>query len=309
MVSEMSLGTVQLGMSYGVANRVGMISDEYAVDLVRHALRLGITTFDTAPDYGRSEERLGQGLRASGFSDRVHVVSKLGAPAQAPLSMDDVRAWAGASIRRSLTRLGVARLSCLLVHRYTDLVSGGEALIQVLRELVDSGDVVCAGVSLYHPEELATALRNPVVRAVQIPINVLDQRWQRHGWLDRCADSGVAIFARSVFLQGLLLLAPEEAERKVPGSRPWLKRIGSIARLGGMSVRELALRYVLSLPGISSVVIGAETAGQISENVASFEAADKLDPSLMSELRIAFADIPVEIVSPPMWPQQTTRTP
>jgi aryl-alcohol dehydrogenase-like predicted oxidoreductase len=84
-ISRIILGTAQLGMDYGIANRVGQPDQRTATAIIESAWRHGIRHFDTAQAYGASERVLGQALRDLGVSDQAHVASKLSAqldPAQ-----------------------------------------------------------------------------------------------------------------------------------------------------------------------------------------------------------------------------------
>src|SRR5665213_386655 len=110
------MGSVQLGLAYGVANRTGKPARELAVRLVRRAADSGITVFDTARAYGDAEDRLGDAL---GTRCGIRTVTKLapltGLAPDAP--REAVRAAVDASIAQSLAALKRPALDCLLLHR------------------------------------------------------------------------------------------------------------------------------------------------------------------------------------------------
>ena len=111
--AELVLGSVQLGLAYGAANRTGKPSREAALSLVRRAADAGISTFDTARCYGDSEERLGEA-----FAGRkpIRAITKLSPLTELPpnASKEEVRNAVDASIVQSLLALQRKHLDCLL---------------------------------------------------------------------------------------------------------------------------------------------------------------------------------------------------
>src|ERR1700690_3141155 len=107
----MILGTAQLGMDYGIANRLGRPSSSGSVEIIATAWENGVRCFDTASAYGDSELVLGRAFAELGIARHVSVISKFGADL---LAMDGPSA--GAMIEQSLERLGIPRLWALLLH-------------------------------------------------------------------------------------------------------------------------------------------------------------------------------------------------
>lgn len=153
---KLALGTAQLGLNYGIANRQGQVSvDEAEEAILRHAQSSGMDTLDTAMAYGDSEQRLGV-IGVAGW----HVVSKLPA---IPDACPDVFRWVATSVQESLQRLQVTSLYGLLLHRPEQLLArDGERLYLALQQLKDDGVVGKIGVSIYDPSELdALCTTNP----------------------------------------------------------------------------------------------------------------------------------------------------
>jgi spore coat polysaccharide biosynthesis protein SpsF len=145
--AELVLGSVQLGLAYGAANRTGKPSHGAALRLVHRAADSGITNFDTARAYGDSEDRLGEAL---GTRTGIRTVTKL-----SPLSelapdarRDDVRAAVDASITASLGALRRDRLDCLLLHRASHMTAFAGAVWERLIEYLEEGTVLSLGVSV-----------------------------------------------------------------------------------------------------------------------------------------------------------------
>jgi aryl-alcohol dehydrogenase-like predicted oxidoreductase len=110
------------------------------------------------------------------------------------------------------------------------------------------------------------------VDLVQVPVNILDQRLIRSGHLAKLKKAGVEIHARSVFLQGLLLMHPEEVS---PFFAPVLGKLRDF-RLAlddaQITPRRAALRFVDSLPEIDAVICGINTCDQLEELICDLNA-------------------------------------
>lgn len=260
-LSRLSLGTVQLGMEYGIANTTGKPDLASCRAIVAAALAGGITTFDTAPSYGDSERMLGACL---GDGAGI-VISKL-----PPLDWSAGRAAAVAGIRTSLetslANLRRPRLDGYLFHAFADLGREGRAALSELERLRAEGLVGSLGASVYTPEEAETCLTVEGLELIQVPFNVGDRRLLDGGFLRRGRDAGMTVIARSVFLKGLLVAGELPAElREV---EPFRVQVRHIAEEAGIGVAELCLRYVLGVEGIDSVLFGVETLEQLRQNLA-----------------------------------------
>ena len=193
------MGSVQFGLAYGVANSDGQVSQLEVTSILTEAIAQGIDTVDTAIAYGESEHVLGNvGM------DKWQVVSKLPA---VPKDCLDVEAWVEAQVAGSLQRLRVTCLYGLLLHRPEQLLEArGDRLHAALRALQARGVVRKIGVSVYEPAELDRLVPCMPFELVQVPFNLLDTRMVTSGWLARLQQSGCEVHARSIFLQGLLLM-------------------------------------------------------------------------------------------------------
>jgi spore coat polysaccharide biosynthesis protein SpsF len=304
--SRMTLGTAQLGARYGIANRTGMPDQQTARTIVREAVRHGVTGIDTARAYGEAERRIGLAL-AGGLDRQVRVTSKL-----EPLdwltgaeSDPQIRAAVDASLFRSCTELGLERLDALLLHRWSHRRAAEGRIWRRLRELQAEGRIGRLGASVQSPAEAVEAIRDPEVTHLQLPYNLLDWRWERSEFPAlAAARPEVAIEARSVFLQGLLLL---DAERwpAVPGHRAaeTVRALDAcLGETGRRSRAELCVAYVLGSPWIGSAVVGVETPGQLAETLALFR-NPPLSAAEAARLRERLPQVPEQVLDPARWPR------
>jgi len=298
-LSRLSLGTVQLGTEYGIANRSGRPDERQAERILGAALRGGINHFDTAAAYGASESILGRVLENEEEGRKARITTKLPA-APASLGAPGVRRWVRDSLESSLRNLRRSHLDFLLLHDAADLDRYGDDLLSILELVRREGKVGAFGASVYAPEEADRVLGTAGMEAVQIPFNVLDQRWRSGGFLARAAARGVAVFARSIFLQGLFWLSPEEAGRKLPWAREACERVGVLASQNGCSAPELALRYALSFSEITSGVVGCEREEQV-EDLVRMASLPHLDVAVLRELEETFRHVPDRVVNPSLW--------
>lgn len=285
---KLALGTVQFGLPYGVANRAGQIAMGEATAILVCAREHGIDTLDTAIAYGDSEERLG----AIGVGD-WRIISKL---PQVPLQTEDVGNWVASCARASLERLQVPNLYGLLLHRPAQLLEpSGDDLFEALRRLKDEGLVRKVGVSVYDPSELASLVNRFPIDLVQAPLNVFDRRLVDSGWLARLSSGGIEVHTRSVFLQGLLLMAP--SERPAAFDR-WPALWAAYDRwiaTNPLTRLEACVRYAVSVPGVSKVIVGVDCMRHLKEIVAAAVGpAPAAPPGLASD--------DVDLVNPARWP-------
>jgi aryl-alcohol dehydrogenase-like predicted oxidoreductase len=284
---RLALGTVQFGQSYGIANRGGQVALAEAAQIMRLARQHGIRTLDTAAAYGDSEQRLGR----IGVAD-WSVVSKL-----PPLPGDchDVASWAAGCCEQSCQRLQVQQLYGLLVHRSSDLLGPqGEQLFLALQQLRAQGKTRRIGVSVYSPADLEALVPRYALQLVQAPFSVVDRRLETSGWLGRLKAQGAEVHVRSVFLQGLLLLAPQARPECFAHWQTLWDDFERWRARTGRSREQLCLGFVLRRPQIDRVVVGVDSAAQLAGLLA---AAVPLTEEAPAEL----ASSDPQLIDPSRW--------
>jgi spore coat polysaccharide biosynthesis protein SpsF len=302
--STMTLGTVQLGMEYGIVNQTGKPRRPEAIALVRQAIAHGVTALDTARSYGDSEQILGDALSGA-WGSRVEVVTKLDTLASVPpdASADEVRAEVNSSVSDSCSALGTNRLPTLLLHHWRHYSAWQGAAWRHLLELRDEGKIARLGVSIYEPSEALDALQDPDIQHLQLPMNVLDSRWKTRG-IDRelVRRQDVVVHARSTFLQGILLHPadcwPASPGYDAPSCVQELHRIAG--KFDRENVADLCLAYVRSQAWVTSLVVGCETMSQLEQNLRLFR-LPKLTSEQCEEIERSLAVAPDELLNPSKW--------
>lgn len=291
-ITPITLGTVQLGQAYGVANQYGMPHDDEAMAVLDAAWNGGVHSFDTARVYGQAEARIGTWIAARGH--RPYLVTKIGK------LIDDFSCGnvIQANLNQSMAELNVDFLDGLMMHSAADLFRPG--VIDCLNQLIADGKIGEFGISAYHPEDVDRALEAPGLATVQIPFNLFDRRMEKSGTIARCKAAGVTVFARSLFLQGLFFLDPETLpEHLVEAAEP-LRQLHALAHKMSRTVTEVALVAVRDTPGVSSMVVGAERAEQIRE-ILALSAAPPLSEDMRETVFHIGAHLPERIYHPGLW--------
>lgn len=262
MTPRFALGTVQFGMAYGIANRLGRPDIDTVADILTRARAAGIDMLDTAIAYGEAEAVLGR-IGVAGW----RVVTKL---PPVPEDEADIAGWMEAQLTASLSRLGLSRLHGLLLHAPTQMHSPRAAAIAcALEAIAAQGLAHRVGVSIQHPDtDLPQVLRHMQPGLIQSPCNLLDDALIRQGWAARLRAMGCEIHTRSAFLQGLLLMPPDQ--------RPaWAARFGTYWRAWdswrarhGLPAVAACLRFLRACPDIDLIVLGVDSVAQLDELLA-----------------------------------------
>ena len=282
VADRLALGTAQLGMPYGIANRTGKPDLAAARSIVDTAWDAGIRYFDTAQAYGDSESVLGQALE----NRDAAIITKL------PPKLENV----SQHLRESLRRLGRATIWGVLLHREEHLEQWNGPVGQALASAKADGLVAHIGASVYSPEKALKALEMKSLDALQVPANIFDRRMSRAGVFRKAAERGVTIFVRSVYLQGLALLP---AERVAKFGTAAVAAYEQFCKEHDLDRRRFALQYALGFAPDPVLVIGAETPEQVAANCAqATEAAE----SLRQEWDHRWPDDLEPLVNPSLWP-------
>jgi aryl-alcohol dehydrogenase-like predicted oxidoreductase len=299
-ITVLSLGTVQLGMDYGIHNANGKPSLETSFRILDAAMAAGINTLDTAAGYGNSEEVIGAWLKTIPEDRRPFIVTK--AAKLDHSSLDALRADLKERVKTSRERLGLSQLPLLMLHNCEDYLCDKENVKLVFEELKASGDILYSGISAYSNHDYGE-LAASGFDAVQIPVNIFDWGQIENGGLQKLKDSGMMIFVRSVYLQGLVFQDPETLPAHMAFCKETLVKFRTLCDKYQLSPAVLALSYVLSLPGVTSLVLGSETVEQVQENAQLLNTTVTLSPAQTAEIRENFLNTDIKVLNPGLWPK------
>ena len=291
-VSNLVLGTAQLGMDYGVANVSGQPNCEESFCIVKQALDGGIQEFDTARAYGDSEIVLGSCLKPCG--SEVRVVTKL-APEVDCRDYGEVLS----GVKESLRRLQSKMLYGVMLHRESVLALWDQGVGKVFDSIKKAGLIQNLGVSVYSPEKAMQALELDGLNMIQVPGNVFDRRFEKEGFFEAAKASGRMVYVRSIFLQGLCFFRPENLPFAMNFAAEIVARFCELAESLGLSPHTLCLAYAREAYPGCRVLVGAETVEQIVGNIEAWTTTVPND--LVARVRQAFPDVDERIVNPALW--------
>ena len=257
---KLALGTVQFGLPYGIANQLGQVSESEMASILMYAKEFNIVTLDTAIGYGDSEQSLGK-IGVGGWE----IITKL---PEVPHDCKDIDIWIYNELSESLKRLKVKQIKGLLLHRPIQLLDSiGNNIWLTVQALKQSGLVEKVGFSIYEPNELDQLCEKFQPDIVQAPFNILDQRLKTSGWLEKLHNSGVEVHVRSIFLQGLLLMAKEDRPEKFNRWNEIWEKLDSWLGSEKTSSLEASLGFVNSESMIDRIVVGVDSLKQLKEIV------------------------------------------
>jgi aryl-alcohol dehydrogenase-like predicted oxidoreductase len=302
--TQWSVSEVGYGM-WGMGAWSGS-DDEESIASLEHAVDLGCNFFDTAWVYGqgRSERLLGRLLRVRP-SSRLYIATKIPpktmkwpAAADSTLadsySADHIRAFA----EKSLENIGVSTLDLLQFHTWNDAWADDVRWHKAVDALKAEKLVRAVGISVnrWEPENGLRALRTGLIDAVQVVYNIFDQA-PEDVLFPVCRELGVAVIARVPFDEGTLTGTlrmdsswPEGDFRNLYFAgdklRESVERAEELRPMipSGMTMPELALRFILASPDVATVIPGMRKRANVDANLATSD-GKTLDPAIMQHLR------------------------
>lgn len=293
--SGVLMSTVALGMWH---NFGGYDVYDNARDLVRRAFDLGVTYFDLAnnygPPFGSAEETFGRILRQDmiPYRDEMFIATKAGYTMQpGPYGRGGSRKYLLASLDASLQRMGLDYVD-LFYHHCMDPDTPLEESMGALAQAVHSGKALYVGLSNYSPEQAEKAVQ--ILDAMGVHCLIEQSRYNmvarepEQGLLPVLREHGIGFASFSPLAQGILTGKynhgiPENSrahgksiylteQRLEAAAMDRVCRLENAAAEAGVSLTELALRWALRDPGVTTLIIGARTTDQLAENIRAVEA-------------------------------------
>jgi aryl-alcohol dehydrogenase-like predicted oxidoreductase len=306
-VSVIGLGCWQLGADWGD------VSTDDAMAVLHAAVDAGVTFLDTADVYGdgRSETLIGRLLRERG-DDQLTVATKMGRRADPHLpeafTLDAFRGW----LDRSRKNLGVDTIDLVQLHCPPTPVFSTDRVFDDLDTLVGEKVIAAYGVSVETVDEALTAIARPHVATVQIILNAF-RRKPLEQVLPAALQAGVGIIARVPLASGLLSGKYDASTTFAADDHRNYNRHGEAFDVGetfsgvpydvgvraaqqialftpqGATTAQLALRWIVDQPGVSTVIPGARNAEQAQSNAAAADLAH-LSEDVHRALRDVYED-------------------
>lgn len=287
--SKLALGSAQWGMNYGISNNHGKSTSSQINKILTCAKKYNIKLIDTAFNYGEAEIELGKNDLSN-----FNIISKTPFYEDSLLTKNNKKDLL-LSFHNSLSRLNLTKIHCILIHHAEDLLKeGSEYLIEALYELKEKKVVSKIGFSMYPGIDLDKLLKNFTPDIVQLPINILDQRLLKDGTIKYLKSLDIEIHARSIFLQGLLLIKSDDISSDFHKWKPILKEWELLCNDLKCTPLKLALNFVCNLDCIDFVVVGVQNVLQLKQIISSLDPAQKIKMD-------KFASNETKLIDPTNW--------
>ncbi len=263
------LGTVQLGINYGINNNEGKPSKEMAFSILNCAWKNGIEILDTADVYGDAQAVIGE----------YHLLTKNIFKINSKFKGNSLPVEV--QIEKILNELNIPALNVYFYHSFHDFVNSPN-LMSDLVKLKTEGKFKKIGLSVYENSELELAILNPHIDVIQLPFNLFDNINERGAMLKKAKKYNKMIQIRSVYLQGLFFKEISKLPVKLEPLAKHLTTIQRIATNNNISIEQLAIAYATMQEYIDEIIIGVENENQLIENVELFE--NRYDESIIDEI-------------------------
>lgn len=297
-MAELCLGTAQLGMKYGINNKVGKLRKESVFEILDTAIENNIRMWDTASIYGEAEELLGEYLfEHEEEAKNIKIISKQCQSVDG-LDRKALEKCIRGELQQSLKRLHREYLDGYLLHSYREIDNADT--INILEELKTEGLVQAIGVSVYEIDEAEKAIEEGIIDYLQMPCSVFDQRGLTSGVFQKAKEKGITVFTRSAFLQGLLMMREEEIPQYLQGIIPYVRKFNDILSNYQIDKKYAIIKFILSERQIDYMVFGIETREQLIEIVKERE-KETLPEGLIKEIRNNFNNISTDLILPINW--------
>ncbi len=302
-VSALALGTVELGLDYGIAvpGEFGRPAEADAIRLVHAAIDAGINFIDTARAYGSSEEVVGKALRDRRqqvvLASKVrHVLPSDGSP----LSDAALRDQLHQSLDTSLRQLQTDYLDIWQIHHVdAPLLSQIAVVAELFAEVRAAGKVRFFGGSTYGAELPLAALGADLFDMLQVTYSVLDQRLVDHVF-PAAAQKGVGILVRSILLKGALTERADYLPEHLAPLRERSRRFRELVQASGLKMNpvQAAIAFGLAQPFIHSVLVGVRSEWELQEDLGALDVT--LPADLLHQLQALRLD-DEDLLNPSTW--------
>lgn len=258
---DVYLGTANFGQAYGSIRESEGIDENHVSEILNLLEGLHLFHLDTAPGYGASEQVIGVLGKNRAILNRITTKISPKSYVRAESMVE--------SVKRSSELMGVNQFENILLHGFNEFVlEYKSSILEGLSRLVEEGLTRHVGLSCYTESEVLLAKQHfPLMSVFQVPENVVDRRLINSVALSNLYELGNRFIVRSIFLQGKLL----EKKSSQVAFESYISSLRHYAKLNKLTVFEYCIAYVKSIPWMSGVVIGVESAKQLKQFINAIE--------------------------------------
>ena len=258
MKNKIILGSANFDQIYGI--KKNFIKKSEIKKLFNLALKNKIKTIDTSPLYNKSEKIIGL-LN----NNRFKIISKIPKPPK-NIKRENIKKWLKQNVMISLKNLKIKKFECLLLHNANSLLcKNGDEIYKGIRNMKINGFTSKIGVSIYDFNVLDKILKKFKFNLIQAPFNILDQRLVEKGWLKKLKKRKIEVHARSIFLQGILLLKHNQLPKKLIKLSKKLMVWENWLKKNKFNSLQVCLSFVLNQRQLDGIVVGYNNTNQLNQ--------------------------------------------
>ena len=261
---KLSIGTAQFGFKYGICNKDGIVKKKEVKKIIDYCKLKKISFIDTAQGYGKSHKVLGSfNLKKFSITSKISKIKKI--------NDKNLENHILIEINKILKELNINKLYGLLIHNTNQLKGRfGISLYKILQKLKKEKKFIKLGVSVYTKKELDFVLKNFTIDIVNLPVSVANQEFCQKNYLLRLKKKKIEIHARSIFLQGLLLLEYNQLPTKFKNNKfflEWFKWM----KISNYNSIDIALGFIKNIKYIDKIVVGIDNLNQLKMIFKSYK--------------------------------------
>lgn len=270
-LSAFCLGCAQFGQKYGISNRNHYLKVFEIKSIIDKSIESGVNFFDTAADYGKSEEILGKFLtsyknRNLAIATKIKYIKNK--------KPDIIKKEIQSSLELSLKRLQCDCLDIVYIYQYQLFFEAPDVFLEALNKYKKRGFIKHIGISLYEPYEIDKAIKYNEIEVFQIPYNILNKDFEENDKINLLNRQEKLIILRSVFLQGLFFINPDDLPEYFRPINQALKIFYKKIKKHFNSQENFFLSYVLDKQ-YGPVTLGVYSLPQLITNLNVFNSQQK----------------------------------
>ncbi len=258
MKNKIILGSANFDQVYGI--KKNFMKKSELKKLFKLALKNKIRTIDTSPLYNKSEKIIGL-LNNNKFK----IISKIPKTPR-NIKKKNIKKWLKQNVMISLKNLKIKKFECLLLHNANSLLSkNGDEIYRSINNMKTSAITNKIGISIYDFNTLGKILEKFKFDLIQAPLNILDQRLIKTGWLRKLKKRKMKVHARSIFLQGMLLLKHNQLPKKLKKLNENCLKWENWLKKNKLNPLQVCLSFVLNQRQLDGIVVGYNNTNQLKQ--------------------------------------------
>ncbi len=255
------IGTAQFGNSYGITNK-SQVSAEEINRILNFCEKLKIENFDTAHEYGRAETVIG---------NKMKNISKKKIDTKIFFKKFDLKKTNYNFIKKKILKSKKklrGKIDTLYMHNFSKNMKFNHDVLKKLHVLKKKNFFLKVGATFDEYDQFNAIWKNSnkLIDTVQIPINILDHRWKDKDF-NKIKKKNTKIFARSIFLQGLLASENQKWPKSILQEDKFLKKKISqlVLKFNRLNFMDLCIAYVRSVKQVNKIIVGINSLSHLTK--------------------------------------------